>query len=155
MKEAFPVGAVPDIIVNASSLIRSSSQDQRMVPAYTYMNEANSHSEEDRVHYMERILHYHLPHLPLDVASLRTAADQLQSQRHRGSSGSVDVEDLDDLTIDDEEFVIKPMPDDTTQYSGEFSYLNFSMKIRRKIDEWIKAAAPEVFLSYLFLLPSV
>lgn len=99
------------------------------------------------MHYMERILHHHLPELSLDVASLRTAADQLQSQRHRESLGSVDVEDLDDLTIDDEEFVIKPMPDNTTQYSGEFSYLNFSMKIRKKIDEWIKAAAPEVFSS--------
>lgn len=116
------------------------------------MNEANSHSEEDRVHYMERILHYHLPHISLDVASLRTAADQLQSQQHRGSLGSVDAEDLEDLTIDDEEeFVIKPMPDDTTQYSGEFSYLNFSMKIRRKIDEWIKAAAPEVLFLCSFL----
>lgn len=36
-----------------------------------------------------------------------------------------------------------------TEYSGEFSYLNFSNKIRKKIDEWMKTAAPEVraFLS--------
>lgn len=32
----------------------------------------------------------------------------------------------------------------TTEYSGEFSYLNFSNKIRKKIDEWMKTAAPEV-----------
>jgi Fungal specific transcription factor domain len=32
------------------------------------------------------------------------------------------------------------------EYSGEFSYLNFSMKIRRKIDEWMQNAAPEVRL---------
>lgn len=31
-----------------------------------------------------------------------------------------------------------------TEYSGEFSYLNFSNKIRKKIDEWMKTAAPEV-----------
>jgi hypothetical protein len=31
-----------------------------------------------------------------------------------------------------------------TEYSGEFSYLNFSMKIRKKIDEWMKTAAPDV-----------
>ena len=30
------------------------------------------------------------------------------------------------------------------EYSGEFSYLNFSMKIRQKIDEWMKTAAPDV-----------
>lgn len=35
------------------------------------------------------------------------------------------------------------------EYSGEFSYLNFSMKIRKKIDEWIKAAAPEVFILFI------
>lgn len=29
------------------------------------------------------------------------------------------------------------------EYSGEFSYLNFSMKIRQKIDEWMKTTAPE------------
>ena len=32
----------------------------------------------------------------------------------------------------------------TAEYSGEFSYLNFSMKIRQKIDEWMQTAAPEV-----------
>lgn len=31
-----------------------------------------------------------------------------------------------------------------TEYSGEFSYLNFSMKIKKKIDEWMKAESPEV-----------
>lgn len=61
---------------------------------------------------MERILHHYVPHLSLDLPSLRTAAEKL-NQHHRGSS--VDVEDLEDLTIDDEDFVIKPMPDNTTR----------------------------------------
>lgn len=64
---------------------------------------------------MERILHHYVPNLSLDLPSLRTAAEKLQSQHHRGSS--VDVEDLEDLTIDDEDFVIKPMPDNTTRTS--------------------------------------
>lgn len=71
--------------------------------------------EDDRVHYMERLLKHHLPQLSLDVSSLRTAVEDVQSQRHRGSFGSVDVEDLEDLTIDDEDFMIKPMPDNTTR----------------------------------------
>ncbi|ODM17390.1 hypothetical protein SI65_07065 [Aspergillus cristatus] len=107
---------------------------------FTQQEQPPRSSEDDRVHYMERILHHYVPHLSLDLPSLRTAAEKL-NQHHRGSS--VDVEDLEDLTIDDEDFVIKPMSDNTTQYSGEFSYLNFSMKIRQKIDEWIKAAVPE------------
>lgn len=43
------------------------------------------------------------------------------------------------------------MADWLAEYSGEFSYLNFSMKIRKKIDEWIKAAAPEVCIFALFV----
>lgn len=34
------------------------------------------------------------------------------------------------------------------EYSGEFSYINFSMKIRQKIDEWMKTAAPDVGLCH-------
>ena len=63
---------------------------------------------------MERLLQHHMPHLSLDVSSLKKAVDELQT-RHRGSSGSVDVEDLEDLAIEDEDFVIKPMPDNTTR----------------------------------------
>lgn len=79
-------------------------------------------SEEDRVNYMERILQHHMPHLSLDVSSLRTAVDELQT-RHRGSFGSVEVEDLEDLAIEDEDFVIKPMPDNTTRMFGHVLFL--------------------------------
>jgi hypothetical protein len=50
---------------------------------------------------------------------------------------------LDDTTISEPKLTF------LTEYSGEFSYLNFSNKIRKKIDEWMKTAAPEVraFLS--------
>ena len=75
------------------------------------------YSEEDRVNYMERLLQHHIPHLSLDVSSLKKAVDELQT-RHRASSGSVDVEDLEDLAIEDEDFVIKPMPDNTTRMFG-------------------------------------
>jgi hypothetical protein len=37
----------------------------------------------------------------------------------------------------------------SAEYSGEFSHLNFSMKIRRKIDEWMQHAAPEVKVGQL------
>lgn len=40
--------------------------------------------------------------------------------------------------------MLRALTDRCIEYSGEFSYLNFSMKIRKKIDEWMKAAAPEV-----------
>ncbi|RJE17584.1 Transcription factor [Aspergillus sclerotialis] len=104
-------------------------------------------AEAERVRLMERILEYYLPNTSFDIQSLRKAAEDLKN-KHRGSesdgpSTRVDVDELEDLAIDDEDFTIKALPDNTTQYSGEFSYLNFSMKIRQKIDEWMKTAAPE------------
>ncbi|KAJ5173271.1 hypothetical protein N7492_005864 [Penicillium capsulatum] len=104
-------------------------------------------AETERVRYMERILSYYAPDLTFDIHSLRQAAEDLKS-KHRGAesdtqSPKVDANELEDLAIDEEGFTIKALPDNTTQYSGEFSYLNFSNKIRQKIDEWMKTAAPD------------
>ncbi|KAL4864615.1 hypothetical protein BDV12DRAFT_188785 [Aspergillus spectabilis] len=104
--------------------------------------------EAERVRCMERILQHYVPNISFDIQSLRKTAEELKS-KHRGSDSEggpsllLDSEDLEDLAIEDEDFTIKALPDNTTQYSGEFSYLNFSMKIRKKIDEWMKAETPE------------
>ncbi|OJJ45362.1 hypothetical protein ASPZODRAFT_17578 [Penicilliopsis zonata CBS 506.65] len=107
----------------------------------------NEIAEAERAQYMERILAHYVPNLSFDIDSLRKAAEELQNQhRNSGSDGpstQLDIDDLEELAIEDEDFTIKALPDNTTQYSGEFSYLNFSMKIRKKIDEWMKTA-PEV-----------
>ncbi|KAJ5136480.1 hypothetical protein N7448_005034 [Penicillium atrosanguineum] len=104
-------------------------------------------AEAERVHCMERLLSYYVPGITFDIQSLRQAAEDLKN-KHRDSesdaiSTKADANELEDLAIDDEDFMIKALPDNTTQYSGEFSYLNFSMKIRKKIDEWMKTAAPD------------
>ncbi|RDW81410.1 Zn(II)2Cys6 transcription factor [Aspergillus mulundensis] len=105
--------------------------------------------EAERIRCMERILQHYVPNISFDVQSLRKTAEELKS-KHRGSESEgggpsvvLDNEDLEDLAIEDEDFTIKALPDNTTQYSGEFSYLNFSMKIKKKIDEWMKAETPE------------
>ncbi|KAL3471543.1 hypothetical protein BJX99DRAFT_266680 [Aspergillus californicus] len=104
--------------------------------------------ESERIRCMERILQHYVPNITFDIQSLRKTAEELQS-KHRGSESEggpsilLDSEDMEDLAIDDEDFTIKALPDNTTQYSGEFSYLNFSMKIRKKIDEWMKDETPE------------
>ncbi|KAI9369069.1 hypothetical protein BJX61DRAFT_536738 [Aspergillus egyptiacus] len=104
--------------------------------------------ESERIRCMERILQHYVPNISLDIQSLRKTAEELKS-KHRGSDSeggpslTLESEELEDLAIDDEDFTIKALPDNTTQYSGEFSYLNFSMKIRKKIDEWMKAETPE------------
>ncbi|KAJ5991193.1 hypothetical protein N7522_011400 [Penicillium canescens] len=107
----------------------------------------NEIAEAERVHIMERLLSHYMPNIRFDIQSLRQAAEDLKSKHRDAGSDAVstraDPNELEDLAIDEEDFTIKAMPDNTTQYSGEFSYLNFTMKIRKKIDEWMKTAAPE------------
>ncbi|CAI7621703.1 unnamed protein product [Penicillium pancosmium] len=104
-------------------------------------------AEAERVRCMERLLSHYVPNITFDIQSLRQAVDELNA-KHRDSesdvlSTKVDANELEDLAIDEEDFTIKALPDNTTQYSGEFSYLNFSEKIRKKIDGWMKTAAPD------------
>ncbi|KAF7716021.1 Fungal specific transcription factor involved in L-proline catabolism [Penicillium ucsense] len=103
--------------------------------------------EAERVRCMERILSHYVPNITFDLQSLRQVAEEVKG-KHRDSESDVlstraDGNELEDLAIDEEDFTIKALPNNTTQYSGEFSYLNFSNKIRQKIDEWMKTAAPE------------
>ncbi|KAJ5773136.1 hypothetical protein N7457_008032 [Penicillium paradoxum] len=104
-------------------------------------------AEAERVRLMERILSHYVPNITFDIQSLRQTAEDLKNKQRDSESDAIstreDPNDLEDLAIDDEDFTIKAMPDNTTQYSGEFSYLNFTMKIRKKIDEWMKTAAPD------------
>lgn len=68
---------------------------------------------------MERILSYYAPNLTFDMHSLRQAAEELKS-KHRDSesdaqSTKVDADELEDLAIDEEDFTIKALPDNTTR----------------------------------------
>lgn len=47
------------------------------------------------------------------------------------------AEDEDDLNIEDESIEIRPVDQNVTHYSGEFSYWNFSMKIKKHVEDWI------------------
>lgn len=68
---------------------------------------------------MERILAHYVPNLSFDIQSLRKAAEELTS-KHRDSqseepSTQADIDELEDLAIDDEDFTIKALPDNTTR----------------------------------------
>lgn len=78
---------------------------------------------------MERILAYYAPNLSMDINSLREAAEELQNQ-HRGSDSDgpdthVGIDDLEDLAIDDEDFTIRALPDNTTRMSFMFIRAGF------------------------------
>lgn len=68
---------------------------------------------------MERLLSYYVPNLTFDIQSLRQAVDELKS-KHRDSesdavSTKVDANEMEDLAIDEEDFTIKALPDNTTR----------------------------------------
>lgn len=76
-------------------------------------------AEAERIRYMERILEYYVPNISFDVHSLRKTVEELKN-KHRGSdsdgpSTRVDVDELEDLAIEDEDFTIKALPDNTTR----------------------------------------
>lgn len=76
-------------------------------------------AEAERVRLMERILAYYVPNTPFDIQSLRKAAEDLKNKDRSSESDAgsmrIDVEELEDLAIDDEDFTIKALPDNTTR----------------------------------------
>lgn len=73
---------------------------------------------------MERILQHYVPNISFDIQSLRKTAEELKT-KHRGSDSEggpsvgpsvvLENEELDELAIDDEDFTIKALPDNTTR----------------------------------------
>ncbi|EUC31165.1 hypothetical protein COCCADRAFT_101951 [Bipolaris zeicola 26-R-13] len=101
---------------------------------------------KERVKYMEAILHHHLPQLPLDIDTLRRTCESLPtwspgSDRHSTSGLAVEntahPSAADSPGIEDEKCTVEYVDDTTAHYSGEFSHWNFSMHIKRNIDELI------------------
>ncbi|ETN36628.1 uncharacterized protein HMPREF1541_08906 [Cyphellophora europaea CBS 101466] len=91
-----------------------------------------------RVKYLEGILKHKSFNVPLDIDSLRRKYNELRSPRRSVSNArSETAEDEDDLNIEDESIEIRPVDHNVTHYSGEFSYWNFSMKIKKHVEEWI------------------
>lgn len=79
----------------------------------------NDIAEAERVRLMERLLSHYVPNITFDMQSLRQAAEDLK-RKHRDSDSDAistreDPNELEDLAIDEEDFTIKAMPDNTTR----------------------------------------
>lgn len=76
-------------------------------------------AETERVRCMERLLAHYIPNITFDIESLRQAADELKTKRRDSESDvlstKVDTNELEDLAIDEEDFTIKALPDNTTR----------------------------------------
>ncbi|KAF5260273.1 hypothetical protein FOXYS1_9071 [Fusarium oxysporum] len=86
-----------------------------------------------------------MPGVPLDTENLSNIADRLDAEHQSlnpASDGPRDLEGLGDnleaLEIDDEACTMQPVGDTTAHFSGEFSYWNFSMRIKNLIESQIQ-----------------
>lgn len=67
---------------------------------------------------MERLLSHYIPNITFDIQSLRQAAEDLKNKHRDSESDAIstreDPNELEDLAIDEEDFTIKAMADNTT-----------------------------------------
>jgi hypothetical protein len=102
----------------------------------------------------------------MSLPSLRAIAEKIQTSSSRVDSDVNHLStDLEDLTLEDENFVVKTLSHNTarkkflqssgfspahcmTDYSGEFSHWNFSQKVRKRVDQCLVDNITEVS-SYL------
>ncbi|PSR82414.1 fungal-specific transcription factor domain-domain-containing protein, partial [Coniella lustricola] len=94
---------------------------------------ATTARHEERTRCLERLVQHLLGDVPTDLNNLRRMVDKAgQRAGSKSDAGSVKggAEDLDDLTLEDENFTVKALSQSTTHYSGEFSHWNFSQKLR-------------------------
>ncbi|KAI2792902.1 hypothetical protein POX_b02946 [Penicillium oxalicum] len=86
---------------------------------------------------MERILKKTIRDIRLDTKSLARLADTLDRDgdgaRVTTSDTSTEIEGL--VEMGDETCTMDPVDDQTTHYSGEFSYWNFSMRLKQQIEQ--------------------
>lgn len=88
-----------------------------------------------RSRYMERILRHTVQGISLDTSSLSKLADALTTSKDTHRATSPVAEEADSPSIDDEACTLDPVGDTTTHFSGEFSYWNFSMRIKHQIEQ--------------------
>ncbi|KAH8701946.1 fungal-specific transcription factor domain-containing protein [Talaromyces proteolyticus] len=128
---------------NVCEFNRTDSQDQDDPPRAARPRISKSHVTElsSRCFYMEQILKVRCPDLNLETEGLQRTYESLtQTGANLVDTRHLDLEDEDDLiSLDEEVCTIDPVQENVTHYSGEFSYWNFSMRLKRHIDDRISA----------------
>ncbi|KIW15984.1 hypothetical protein PV08_06035 [Exophiala spinifera] len=90
----------------------------------------------ERSRYLERILRHKLPQFDLSTRNLRDEAQALDpmSVSRTACADQPTGQDEGDLEIEDERATLDPITENVAHYSGEFSYWNFSMRIKKHVN---------------------
>ncbi|KAJ5493004.1 hypothetical protein N7539_001750, partial [Penicillium diatomitis] len=90
----------------------------------------------DRSKCMERILKRTIRGIRLDTKSLAHLADTLDHDGdNAGDAESEPAAEVEELEMNDEACTMDPVDEKTTHFSGEFSYWNFSMRLKQQIEQ--------------------
>lgn len=118
---------------------------------------AETARSEERTKCLERLVQHLLGDVPLDLNNLRRMADKAGRRSESDNASAITgTDELDDLTLEDENFTVKTLSQSTARepvprlattascartdsaaldYSGEFSHWNFSQKLRRRLSQ--------------------
>ncbi|OJJ66414.1 hypothetical protein ASPBRDRAFT_59818 [Aspergillus brasiliensis CBS 101740] len=99
----------------------------------------------DRCRYMEQILKHTIEDIALDTKSLARLANSLATSK---GSAQTEVTSPAGLALEEEDCTIDPVGDTTTHFSGEFSYWNFSMRIKQRIQSRMRTKSPDRVSGY-------
>ncbi|EAW20231.1 transcription factor domain-containing protein [Aspergillus fischeri NRRL 181] len=95
---------------------------------------------QERAMYMERILNHAIKGIALDTKSLRQTALSIEETEKETQPETQPETDEAEMAVE-EECTIDPVEDTVTHFSGEFSYWNFSMRVKRQIEDRMAASA--------------
>ncbi|KAL4780068.1 fungal-specific transcription factor domain-containing protein [Aspergillus varians] len=109
--------------------------------------EVNVRELLERTMYMEKILKYKVEGISLDIDNLRRMARALDDHE-QSKNGPASSPLADEDPIEEEVCTIDPVEDTTTHYSGEFSYWNFSMRVKRHIEDRTHSHEPVQVSNY-------
>ncbi|RAK99576.1 Zn(II)2Cys6 transcription factor [Aspergillus ibericus CBS 121593] len=128
-----------------SKALASRARDFRAYVPRTRPAKSDVQELVDRCRYMEQILKHTVEGIALDTKSLARMANSLTMER---PSDSPKVPSPAGLAIEDESCTIDPVGDTTTHFSGEFSYWNFSMRIKQRIQSRMRTKSPDRVSGY-------
>ncbi|PYH98147.1 fungal-specific transcription factor [Aspergillus ellipticus CBS 707.79] len=128
-----------------SKALASRARDFRVYVPRTRPPRSDVQELKERCRYMEQILKHTVEGIALDTKSLAKMAESLATPR---SEAPAPAPHPVGLAMEDEGCTIDPVGDTTTHFSGEFSYWNFSMRIKQRLQRRTRTRSPDRVSGY-------
>lgn len=102
-------------------------------PKSSSISSSKNEGAEERLRYLEAIAEHFLDDVPTSNEALRQVAIDLTAQE--GGSSELAPNAAESLTLEREDFTVRPVTRGMAHYSGELSHWNFSERLRGYVDK--------------------